>query len=247
MKNEKQTDGSLFLKASFSCEQKLLQTKLDFSNQSISHAVTKGTVNEDHFISILRKYLPNRYAIDTGIILDSTGSTSDQIDVVVYDRQYTPTLLDQKEHRYIPAEAVYAIFEVKPSINKQHLDYAGNKAKSVRLLKRTSIPITHAGGEFPAKELFPVIAGIVASRIEWSDGFNALAFNTNHSTLTEEKYLDCGLAVSGACFDFFDGKLKTGPSGNALAFFLFRLLQKLQSLGTVPAIDWNLYGEALGS
>lgn len=35
--------------------------------------------------------------------------------VVVFDRQYTPTLLDNDKHRYVPAEAVYAVFECKPS------------------------------------------------------------------------------------------------------------------------------------
>jgi hypothetical protein len=65
--------------------------------------------------------------------------------------QYTPSLLDQQKHRYVPAEAVYAVFEVKPSINWDYLIYAGEKADSVRILERTSIEIPHAGGTFPAK------------------------------------------------------------------------------------------------
>ena len=69
---------------------------------------------------------------------------------------------------------------------------------------------------------------------------------SNHSSLIDTKVLDCGLAVSGDCFDIFDGTIRVGPSENAMAYFLFRLLQKLQSLGTVPAIDWNAYAEVLG-
>ena len=235
-----------FLQNSFSIEQKLLQVQLELSSQSITHPGTKGAVTEGHFLKVLRKYLPNRYAVDTGIVIDSNGSTSHQIDVVIYDLQYTPTLLDQENHRYIPAEAVYAIFEVKPTINKPYLDYAGEKAESVRVLHRTSIPIVHAGGEYPAKPLFPIIAGIVAGQIEWTDGFSGKPFQDNHSSLSGEKNLDCGLSVSGDSFDIFDGEIVIGPSENALAYFLFRLLQKLQSLGTVPAIDWNAYAEALG-
>ena len=241
-----QNNGKEFLQNSFSIEQKLLQVQLELSSQSITHSGTMGAVNEEHFVNLLRKYLPNRYAVDTGIVIDSTGSTSHQIDVVIYDKQYTPTLLDQKNHRYIPAEAIYAVFEVKPTINKQYLDYAGEKAESVRILNRTSIPIVHAGGEYSPKPLFPIVAGIVASRIEWTDGFDGATFQSNHSSLTENKVLDCGLAVSGDCFDIFDGEMRIGPSENAMAYFLFRLLQKLQSLGTVPAIDWNAYAEVLG-
>lgn len=244
---DKNTDGKEFLQNSLSIEQKLLQVKLELSSQSVTHAGTMGAVNEEHFINVLRKYLPNRYAINTGIVIDSTGSTSHQIDVVVYDKQYTPTLLDQQNHRYIPAEAVYAVFEVKPTVNKQYLDYAGQKAESVRVLHRTSIPIVHAGGEYPPKTLYPIVAGIVASKIDWADGFSGTTFQSNHSNLVDNKVLDCGLAVSGDCFDMFDGAIRIGPSENSLAYFIFRLLQKLQSLGTVPAIDWNAYAEALGN
>jgi hypothetical protein len=207
-----------------------------------------GDVNEKHFTEIIRRYLPNRYAVDTGIVIDSNGETSDQIDVVVFDNQYTPTLLDQKNHHFIPAESVYAVFEVKPHIDKVYLEYAGNKAKSVRDLKRTSVPIPHAGGTYSAKPHFEIIAGIIATNIEWADDFGK-AFYDNYRKLSVAQRLDCGLAVSGASFDTFndDRSFTFGPKQNALIFFLFRLLQKLQSLGTVPAIDWNAYAAQLKS
>ena len=182
----------------------------------------------------------------SGIVIDSTGATSDQIDVVIYDNQYTPTLLDQQSHRFVPAEAVYAVFEVKPTVNKGYLEYAGKKAESVRKLRRTTIPIIHAGGEYPAKTLFPIVAGIVASTIDWASGFAVEAFKENYSSLSELQKLDCGLAVSGSVFDVYSGSFEIGPSEQSLAHFIFRLLQKLQSLGTVPAIDWNSYAAALG-
>ncbi|OGP49126.1 MAG: hypothetical protein A2Y79_11005 [Deltaproteobacteria bacterium RBG_13_43_22] len=245
-KTKSREDGKRFLQEAFLLEQKLLQTKLEFSSQSVTHPGKLGEVNECYFIEVLRKYLPKRYAVDTGIVIDSTGATSDQIDVIIYDNQYTPTLLDQQDHRFVPSEAVYGVFEVKPTINKGYLEYAGKKAESVRRLKRTSVPIIHAGGEFPAKQLFPIVAGIVASKIEWTNGFKAKAFLENYHSLTKFQILDCGLAVSGYVFDVYNKSLKIGPSEQALAYFLFRLLQKLQSLGTVPAIDWNAYATALG-
>jgi len=245
-KSLSETDGPKFLRKSFAAEQEILKCKLLLSSTSITHDGVMGEVNEAHFINILRKYLPNRYAVDTAIIIDSNGTTSDQIDVVIYDMQYTPTLLDQQKHRYVPAEAVYAVFEVKPTINKDYLIYAGNKAKSVRSLERTSIEIPHAGGKYQAKPLFPITAGIVAIKIDWIDGFAGETFQRNYSELTGLKTIDCGLAVSGDSFDIYDGQIVIGPSKNALTFFIFRLLQKLQSLGTVPAIDWNRYATVLG-
>lgn len=104
----------------------------------------------------------------------------------------------------------------------------------------------HAGGKYPAKSLFQIIAGIVSSNIDWTSGFSAKAFLESYDSLKELRKLDCGLAVSGGCFDAFSGTLEIGLREQALAYFLFRLLQKPQSLGTVPAIDWNAYASAVG-
>lgn len=126
--------GKKFLQQAFHKEQGILMAALELSEASITHDGKRGEVDEKHFIDILRKYLPDRYAVDSAIIIDSNGHTSDQIDVVIYDHQYTPTLLDQKDHKYVPAEAVYGIFEVKPIINKTYLIYTADKASSVRSL-----------------------------------------------------------------------------------------------------------------
>lgn len=245
-KEKSNKNGKKFLQDAFTLEQKLLQVSLDLSTQSVTHSGTLGDVNERYFIDFLRKYLPARYAVNNGIIIDRNGTTSDQIDVIIYDNQYTPTLLDQKNHRFVPAEAVYAVFEVKPTINKNYLEYAGEKAASVRKLTRTSIPIVQAGGGRPVKELFSIVAGIIAGKIDWENGFYNEAFLKNLKNLAGNKSLDCGLSVSGSYFDTYNGSIEIGASEQALAYFLFRLLQKLQSLGTVPAIDWNAYANALG-
>jgi hypothetical protein len=239
------TRGMEFLQRAFSSEQSCLVAKLRSSDR-IVHDGDRGEVNEQFFIEVLRNYLPNRYTVHKATILDSDGQVSDSIDVVVHDRQYTPTLLDNESHRYIPAEAVYAVFECKPKIDKAYLEYAGKKAESVRRLKRTSVPIPHAGGSYPAKPHFEIIAGILAIEVDWKDGFST-SFENCHSALTGLTRLNCGLAVDGHAFDTFEtgGKYIYCKSENALIFFLFRLLNQLQSLGTVPAIDWNAYASQL--
>ena len=239
-------DGKRFLREALAAEQAVLAVQLDLSARSITHNGVMGEVNEQHFLQVLRRYLPRRYEVDRGIVIDSNGATSDQIDIVIFDHQYTPTLLDQQSHRFIPAEAVYCVLEVKPTVSKQYLEYAADKARSVRELQRTSVPIQSAGGVLPPKPLFPIVAGIVAINVEWVDGFDGEAFAMNLASLTETRALDCGVALSDRSFDTYDGKLVLGVRGHALAGFLFRLLQRLQSLGTVPAVDWNKYGAVIG-
>src|SRR5260370_21369447 len=171
-----------FLRESFATEQECLVPKLKSSNR-ITHAGDRGEVNEQHFIDFLRKYLPNRYTVEKAIVLDSEGNVSDSIDIVVFDRQYTPTLLDNDKHRYVPAEAVYAIFECKPTIDKAYLEYAGDKAASVRRLKRTSVEIYYPGGMFPAKKLFDIVERILAIAVDWAQCFASDAFRRFHGGL----------------------------------------------------------------
>jgi hypothetical protein len=245
-KNRPAAGGAEFLREAFATEQECLVPKLRSSGR-ITHAGDRGEVNEQHFIDFLRKYLPNRYTIEKAIVLSSDGEVSDSIDVVVFDRQYTPTLLDNDKHRYVPAEAVYGIFECKPTIDKAYLEYAADKARSVRQLKRTSVDICWASGKIPAKKHFEIVAGILAIDVDWSNGFESPAFRKIHKELIGPRAIDCGFAAAGASFDVFaeDGAFTLGPKNNALAFFAFRLLAKLQSLATVPAVDWMAYANQL--
>jgi len=235
-----------FLRRAFATEQACLIAMLQSSSR-VTHAGDRGEINEQHFVDFLRKYLPNRYTVEKAIVMDCTGNVSDSIDVVVFDRQYTPALLDNDKHRYVPAEAVYAIFECKPKIDKGYLEYAADKAASVRRLKRTSVEIHHAGGKYPAKTPSHIVAGILAIDVDWKGGLNCEAFHGTHSGLQGDRAVDCGFAAIGASFDTFaDGAAYTfGPTDNALAFFAFRLLWKLQSLATVPAVDWMAYATQL--
>ena len=243
--NNAPCSGADFLRRAFAAEQACLLANLR-SSARITHAGDRGEVNEQFFIDFLQAYLPNRYTVEKGIVLDSKGATSDSIDIVVFDRQYTPTLLDNDKHRYVPAEAVYAVFECKPTINKGYLEYAGDKAASVRCLHRTSESIVHAGGTYPPKQPQPIIAGILAIEVGWSGGLGD-TFLSHLKTLSgTEKQVDCGFAAEGFSFDMFGADpLVLGRVDSALAQFAFRLLWRLQSCGTVPAVSWLDYANQM--
>ncbi|KAF1687560.1 hypothetical protein B1992_02530 [Pseudoxanthomonas broegbernensis] len=240
--NAPQGDVS-WMRQAFEQVQSNLAATMKLASQSISHGGVMGSVNEEHWADLFRKYLPNRYDVATGIVIDSRGNRSEQIDLVIFDRHFTPTLLDQKSHRYIPAEAVYAVFECKPTINKDYLDYAEKKAASVRAMHRTSVTIAHAGGTYEPKPHFRILAGILAPDVSWADGLGE-AFERNLSA-DPDAMLDCGVALDRGCFDRYEGVLSIANEQGALMYFLFRLLARLQSLGTVPAIDWAAYSRII--
>jgi hypothetical protein len=254
--------GKEFLRHAFQLQQEVLTQQLEMAAKTISHDPTYGLVTEKHFIRIFRQYLPNRYSIDSAIIIDSNGRTSDQIDVVIYDKQYTPTLLDQYDHKYVPIEAVYAVIEIKPAIDATRLKYAAHKASSVRRLVRTSVGFRTATG-IGNNSLTYILAGIIAPRCDWSEGFNE-SFKKIHNSFKRNEQIDFGLALDTGYYDTFtkiesllkppeklrvdDDTLinipldfKVMPQDNCLMIFVFRLLRLLQFIGTVPAIDWNKY------
>ena len=131
-----------------------IEQRLAIARKSFNHPGTKGNASENVWLKLLQTYLPRRYQAETAHVVDSKGTFSDQIDVVVFDRQYSPFIFHYEGQIIIPAESVYAAFEAKQAINAHEVEYAQKKVASVRRLYRTSLPIPHAGGTYPPTAVF---------------------------------------------------------------------------------------------
>ena len=156
------------LRELFSGLQNQMTAQLNTNRKYITHSGSKGDALENAWIDWLRKYLPNRYSVDKAIVIDSNGDTSDQIDIVIYDNWFTPFIFSQNGFHYIPAEGVYAVFEVKPDIadfskKMTNIEYAGRKIESVRKLKRTTTDIISVGKLQEPRGLTKIVGGILAS------------------------------------------------------------------------------------
>lgn len=158
--------GHIDLKKLFAGLQSQMTAQLSTDREFITHPGSKGDALENTWIEWLKKYLPNRYSIEKAIVIDSEGNTSDQIDIVIYDNWYTPFIFTQNGFHYIPAEGVYAVFEVKPKITKDYIKYAGDKIASVRKLKRTSTTMINSGKKWPARQLSEIVGGFLCSTID---------------------------------------------------------------------------------
>src|SRR2546426_3501234 len=71
-----------------------LQGEVDLINALVPHNATKGDLNEQSLKRILASFLPNRYAIGSGFVVDSFGARSKQVDIVVYDAIYSTKLFN---------------------------------------------------------------------------------------------------------------------------------------------------------
>ncbi len=229
----------------FAALQSDMTSKANFS-LTLNHPTDKGDNSEENWIKWFSAYLPQRYKAAKATIIDSKGCTSDQIDLVLYDAQYSYLAFNENGILYVPAESVYAIFEIKQDLNKKHMGYAGEKAESVRKLYRTSAAIPYAGGTYPPKPLHRILAGILTTRSDWSEPY-ADPFKECINAFSEQQQVDCGCALTGGSFfySYSDKTLKVSNKDESLVYFFLQLLVLLQNIGTVPAIDLAEYMKAL--
>ncbi|AKF87032.1 hypothetical protein MFUL124B02_36475 [Myxococcus fulvus 124B02] len=223
-----------------------IQQRLSNVRKAFNHPGTKGDASESVWLDLLETYLPKRYQAAKAHVVDSKGEFSQQIDVVVFDRQYSPFIFTYEGEKVIPAESVYAVFEAKQTANAKLVEYAQQKVASVRQLHRTSLPIPYAKGVYPAKPLIPILGGLLTLESEWSPALGA----SMEKALTADVgggRLDIGCVASHGHF-FFDEKASKysfiDESKPATAF-LFKLISQLQFSGTVPMIDVEAYGQWL--
>lgn len=238
------------LKEIFYNLQEQMKQRLTGGRKIIAHPTAKGDASELNWIEWLRTYLPKRYQVDKAFVIDSNNSISQQLDLVIYDRQYSPFVFHQDGAIFIPAESVYAVFEIKQEIAKDTLLYAGEKIKSVRLLSRTSAPIVHAGGVIAApKPPFRICGGILTTSSGWADTYGE-AFQECLNSFDEFSQIDIGCIIDNSGFLVAYNpaiSFQKSTEEEALIFFFLKLLVTLQNLGTVPAMDIEAYARALDS
>ena len=249
--------------------------QLNTNREFIEHPGSKGDSLENTWIEWLRTYLPNRYCVDKAIVIDSKGQLSHQIDLVIYDQTYTPFVFKQNGIFYIPAEGVYAVFEVKPDLDKGNIIYAGDKIESVRKLFRTTTKIIYRGKPYNPRALTKILGGILTIETLIKDS----TIETHLKSLKGLKSIDIGCAVKNKSFyvnyikddsifdidrdanltfeehndlflGFYDKRevknIEFSKKNNSLVTFFLQLTRYLQqSIGTVAAIDLSEYAKAI--
>lgn len=246
----------------FLSKQTALEATYSGIRAATAHPGTIGDEAEADWIGLCRNFLPARYEVGPIFAVDHTGASSDQIDVAVYDQHFSPQWFGTRAGvRFVPVESVYAVFEVKPALNKGHLEYAQNKVASVRNLARTSAPIIHAGGKYNAAspEGKPIIGGLLSTRCDWTADSVRDNLQANLPPHGDPGFLNLGIALDTIAFDYTpdladaDDQVVEHPSltfsasGQQLIHFAIRLFRQLQSLGSAIALDMSAYERSLNA
>jgi len=177
--------------------------------------------------------------------VDSNGQFSDQIDVVLFDRQYTPLIFEHHDQIIVPAEAVYALFEAKQDIRPRYVRYAQRKVATVRRLYRTSAPVQTIDGQRTA-EPQPMLAGFLALENKWKTADMGKYLSPLLAADQGEGRLDFGCIAAYGTFGCEGANcVSPAPHDQAATCFLLELITRLQRMGTAPAIDMAAYARWL--
>lgn len=242
-------ENRLNLAEAFRARQQQLESDLGFGRTVASHPGTLGDATELDWLGMLTDFLPRRYGVQKAFVVDVHGLLSDQLDIVVHDRHYSPLLFEVGGVHFIPAESVYAVFEVKQNINKANIEYAGRKIASVRRLDRTSVEFSTATGTATRVEPRRILGGVLALDSGWSEFFGR-PLRDALATRPPFERVDLGLALRAGGFEVPDpGQpavlAECDDAGLALVFLMLRLLKRLQAMATVGAMDLDRYTQAV--
>ncbi|HCG5532451.1 TPA: hypothetical protein NJ015_004719 [Vibrio parahaemolyticus] len=118
----------------FSAVTRALDSEVFLINSLSTHQGVKGSANEQALINILEKFLPKKYSISTGIVIDRHGVQSRQCDIVIYDAFNYPEVFGQTPIKFFPVDFVYAVIEVKTNLDRNKLLEACENIRSVKAL-----------------------------------------------------------------------------------------------------------------
>jgi len=244
-------DSKVALKHLFLSLQRQMAAQLATNRECIVHEGKKGDASEDCWRGMLDTYLPKRYGVTSAFVVDCRDQCSEQIDIVIFDRQYSPFIFNQNGVNYIPAESVYAVMEAKQEISKGMIEYASEKAASVRRLTRTNAVFNTASGMMRKPFLFDIAAGVVALGSGWNpplgDAFEDVIRTTAKAN---GQHIDFGCSIEGGAFSVTyekskDPAIEKSPKELSLVTFFWQLVARLQAQGTASAIEVSEYFKAL--
>lgn len=98
-----------------------LVTQLNYN--VTNHDLTAGTYREEIWADFFRRIVPKKFNIARSVfIIDSKENISNEVDIAIYDEQYTPYIFNYGLIKFIPIEAVAAVVQCKStSLKRKYL------------------------------------------------------------------------------------------------------------------------------
>jgi Domain of unknown function (DUF6602) len=119
------TEYAAWLRSSLSSYETLAKTL-------VKHKAEKGRIVESVVKSALRSILPGRFNIGTGFAITSSGRSSSQLDLVIYDALYNCPIMLEGGTALFPIECIYGFVEVKSRLDQAAIKSVTKAISGVR-------------------------------------------------------------------------------------------------------------------
>lgn len=110
---------------------------------------SSGDEVEDLIREKISLFLPERFLVKQGHVVNAEGKVSNQLDIIIFDRFNTPKFFESKDNTvFYPIESVLAIGEIKKTLRPKDLIEFGKKIKYlIEDMKRTLVSNSIYGGK----------------------------------------------------------------------------------------------------
>lgn len=102
---------------------------------NFKHKGIRGDERANSLREFLDEHLPNVFVTGKGEAIDFRDNRTGQIDFCIYDRATSAPIQSSSENALIPAEALYAVVEVKSVLSLDEIKQCVKAAKKVRSLR----------------------------------------------------------------------------------------------------------------
>ncbi len=234
----------------------LKHSEVNLLNESSSaayfiHNGIKGDERAAALQNFLIDHLPDFLGVAKGEAADCFDNRTGQLDLIIYDKHKSSPITVKTENIIVPAEALYAVIEVKTTLTKDELAMCVNAVKKIRSLRPFK-------GKFVASEN----NGQELSKKQFRCMYIVFAFQSNlgEKDWLEKEYrrLEEVSYVNEAKLNLIDrivvadkgiiapphgtGKVKQSQDDNIFLEFFLHLTNFLNTESKRrPPVDWQMY------
>jgi hypothetical protein len=113
----------------------LLEKRANIKTTTIPNPTDVGGHLEGMISQLFKSYLPGKYGVNSGYILNKDLDVTKQQDLIIYDWIEGTNFSATEQYSVFPVESVYAAVEVKSTLSHKTLEDSSSNAKTVKQLR----------------------------------------------------------------------------------------------------------------
>lgn len=107
-------------------------SRLRAAQRIVSHPGARGSLAENLLRELIREFLPQRWAVGTGFIMDAERGRSNQVDLIIYDQLTASPVYRDGELVILPPNTARVAVEVKSKLDAERIPQSFGNICSVK-------------------------------------------------------------------------------------------------------------------